>query len=77
MACQEGAADVLVAYPMVGANARRVRKIAHQFLRARPAPGSAMQSISISIPALLSAIAMLQQLSRAIVLHCRVSHAGS
>jgi D-serine deaminase-like pyridoxal phosphate-dependent protein len=51
MACQEGAADVLVAYPMVGANARRVRKIAHQFLRARPAPGSAMQSISISIPA--------------------------
>ena len=31
MACQEGAADVLVAYPMVGANARRVREIADQF----------------------------------------------
>ena len=31
MACREGAADVLVAYPMVGANARRVREIADQF----------------------------------------------
>ncbi len=29
--CEAGAADVLVAYPMVGANARRVRHIAQQF----------------------------------------------
>jgi D-serine deaminase-like pyridoxal phosphate-dependent protein len=29
--CEAGAADVLVAYPMVGANARRVREIARQF----------------------------------------------
>ncbi len=30
-ACQSGAADVLVAYPVMGANARRVREIAEQF----------------------------------------------
>lgn len=30
-ACQIGAKDVLVAYPVVGANARRVREIARQF----------------------------------------------
>ncbi|PYT02563.1 MAG: amino acid aldolase [Acidobacteria bacterium] len=29
--CENGGADVLVAYPMVGANARRVRDIAEQF----------------------------------------------
>jgi D-serine deaminase-like pyridoxal phosphate-dependent protein len=29
--CESGAADVLVAYPVMGANARRVREIAHQF----------------------------------------------
>jgi D-serine deaminase-like pyridoxal phosphate-dependent protein len=29
--CENGAADVLVAYPMVGANARRVRDIAEKF----------------------------------------------
>lgn len=29
--CENGAADVVVAYPMVGANARRVRDIADQF----------------------------------------------
>jgi D-serine deaminase-like pyridoxal phosphate-dependent protein len=29
--CQSGATDILVAYPMVGANARRVREIAGQF----------------------------------------------
>jgi D-serine deaminase-like pyridoxal phosphate-dependent protein len=31
VACQAGAKDVLVAYPMQGANARRVREIAEQF----------------------------------------------
>ena len=31
VACQSGAKDVLVAYPMVGANAKRVRDIAEQF----------------------------------------------
>ena len=31
MACQSGATDVLVAYPVMGANARRVREIADQF----------------------------------------------
>ncbi len=31
VACRNGAADVLVAYPMVGANARRLRGIAEQF----------------------------------------------
>jgi D-serine deaminase-like pyridoxal phosphate-dependent protein len=30
-ACENGAADVVVAYPLVGANARRVREIAAQF----------------------------------------------
>jgi D-serine deaminase-like pyridoxal phosphate-dependent protein len=30
-ACQSGAADVLVAYPVMGANARRVRELADQF----------------------------------------------
>src|SRR5208282_3849919 len=35
VACQCGAADVLVAYPMMGANARRVREIAEQFPKAR------------------------------------------
>src|SRR6267142_1895454 len=29
--CENGGADVLVAYPTVGANARRVRNIAEQF----------------------------------------------
>lgn len=33
-ACENGAADVLVAYPLVGANARRVRAIADQFSEA-------------------------------------------
>ena len=33
-ACENGAADVLVAYPLVGANARRVRAIADQFREA-------------------------------------------
>jgi D-serine deaminase-like pyridoxal phosphate-dependent protein len=31
VACQSGAADVLLAYPSIGANARRVREIATQF----------------------------------------------
>ena len=31
MACQSGATDVLVAYPVMGANARRVHEIADQF----------------------------------------------
>src|SRR5215471_9456409 len=31
MACCNGATDVLLAYPVVGASARRVREIAHQF----------------------------------------------
>jgi D-serine deaminase-like pyridoxal phosphate-dependent protein len=31
VACESGAADVLVAYPHMGANARRVREIAEQF----------------------------------------------
>jgi D-serine deaminase-like pyridoxal phosphate-dependent protein len=35
MACQCGAADVLLAYPSIGANARRVREIAEQFGRVR------------------------------------------
>jgi D-serine deaminase-like pyridoxal phosphate-dependent protein len=34
-ACDAGAADVLLAYPVVGANARRVREIADQFPRTR------------------------------------------
>ena len=34
-ACENGAADVVVAYPLVGANARRVREIAEQFPEAR------------------------------------------
>jgi D-serine deaminase-like pyridoxal phosphate-dependent protein len=34
-ACESGAADVLVAYPMMGANARRIREIAEQFSGAR------------------------------------------
>src|SRR2546426_12633072 len=29
--CETGAADVLVAYPMFGANARRVREVSEQF----------------------------------------------
>jgi D-serine deaminase-like pyridoxal phosphate-dependent protein len=33
--CQSGATDILVAYPMVGANARRVREIADQFSNVR------------------------------------------
>lgn len=33
--CQSGAADILVAYPMVGANARRVREVAQQFSSVR------------------------------------------
>ncbi len=35
VACQCGAADVLVAYQMMGANARRVREIAGQFPKVR------------------------------------------
>jgi D-serine deaminase-like pyridoxal phosphate-dependent protein len=35
VACQHGAADVLLAYPSVGANARRVREIAGQFPNVR------------------------------------------
>jgi D-serine deaminase-like pyridoxal phosphate-dependent protein len=31
VACQHGAADILLAYPTMGANARRVREIAEQF----------------------------------------------
>lgn len=34
-ACDAGAADVLLAYPIMGANARRVREIAHQFPRTK------------------------------------------
>ena len=35
VACRGGAADVLLAYPVMGANARRVREIAEQFPDAR------------------------------------------
>jgi D-serine deaminase-like pyridoxal phosphate-dependent protein len=35
IACDAGAADVLLAYPIMGANARRVREIADQFPRTR------------------------------------------
>jgi D-serine deaminase-like pyridoxal phosphate-dependent protein len=35
VACQSGAADVLLAYPTMGANARRVRQIAEQFPEVR------------------------------------------
>jgi D-serine deaminase-like pyridoxal phosphate-dependent protein len=35
VACQSGAADVLLAYPSIGANARRVREIADQFPKIR------------------------------------------
>lgn len=35
VACESGAADVLLAYPVVGANARRVREIAQAFPRVR------------------------------------------
>jgi D-serine deaminase-like pyridoxal phosphate-dependent protein len=35
VACEAGATDVLVAYPMVGRNARRVREIAEQFPKVR------------------------------------------
>ena len=31
VACRSGAADVLLAFPVMGANARRVREIADQF----------------------------------------------
>src|SRR5438477_1796420 len=31
VACQNGAADVLLAYPVMGANARRVQEMAQQF----------------------------------------------
>lgn len=34
-ACEAGAADVLLAYPSMGANAHRVREIAERFLRTR------------------------------------------
>ncbi len=34
-ACRSGAPDVLLAYPVMGANARRVREIANQFPRVR------------------------------------------
>ncbi|HTZ82737.1 MAG TPA: alanine racemase [Candidatus Acidoferrales bacterium] len=35
IACQAGAKDVLLAFPVMGANARRVREIANQFPRVR------------------------------------------
>ena len=35
VACQSGAADALLAYPSIGANARRVREIAEQFPQVR------------------------------------------
>jgi D-serine deaminase-like pyridoxal phosphate-dependent protein len=35
VACREGAPDVLLAYPVMGANARRAREIAAQFPRSR------------------------------------------
>src|SRR5580704_10602966 len=35
VACQCGAADVLLAYPSIGANARRLREIADQFREVR------------------------------------------
>src|SRR5215467_4002700 len=35
VACRSGAADVLLAYPVMGANARRVHEIANQFPDAR------------------------------------------
>jgi D-serine deaminase-like pyridoxal phosphate-dependent protein len=35
VACERGASDVLLAYPSIGANARRVREIAEQFPRVR------------------------------------------
>jgi D-serine deaminase-like pyridoxal phosphate-dependent protein len=35
VACRSGAIDVLLAYPVVGANARRVRELAEQFPEAR------------------------------------------
>jgi D-serine deaminase-like pyridoxal phosphate-dependent protein len=35
VACRSGAADVLLAYPVVGANARRVREIVEQFPKVR------------------------------------------
>ncbi len=35
VACQTGAADVLVAYPCMGANARRVRQVAEEFPQVR------------------------------------------
>src|SRR3981189_3729752 len=35
LACQGGAADVLLAYPVVGANARRLREIADSFSNVR------------------------------------------
>ncbi len=35
VACRSGAADVLLAYPVIGANARRLREIANQFPHVR------------------------------------------
>ena len=35
VACRSGAADVLLAYPVMGANARRVREVANQFPHVR------------------------------------------
>jgi len=35
VACEHGAADVLLAYPSIGANARRVQEIAEQFRQVR------------------------------------------
>ena len=35
VACRSGAADVLLAYPVIGANARRVREVANQFPNVR------------------------------------------
>src|SRR5215470_7183710 len=35
VACQQGASDVLLAYPTIGANARRAQEIAEQFPEVR------------------------------------------
>ena len=55
VACNGGAADVLLAYPVVGANARRVLEIANQFPRVR---------ISVLIENEEQPPAMARQLSR-------------
>lgn len=52
--CQSGATDILVAYPVMGANARRVREIAEQFPNVRISilienPGQLQQWIGSSV----------------------------